>query len=508
MTVTVVLLAALFILPALWYFYTLKFTRFQRMVAALPSPSGVPLLGHAFILPTDAHEFYKKIHIVCAEFTKTGIFSLDFGFLRKLIVVTSADVAEKLLRSTKNITKSDVYDHAVPWLGTGLLIAGGAKWRTRRRLLTPSFHFKILQEFLITMNEQAVVMNDCLKKNVGKGSFDMFPYITHCALDIICLTAMGKGVNAQEDGETEYVEAVYKASELVHVRQFRPWLWPHFIYDNIPAGKEWKRCLGILHGFTNSVIAERMEEHKRTKLIEAETSVDDDDIGTRKRYAFLDTLLEQADENALSLEDIREEVDTFMFEGHDTTAAGIAWSTHLLGEYPEIQAKVHEELDEIFGDSDRDIEFEDLPNLKYLECVIKEAQRMFPSVPMIGRELEEDTELGGFNCPKGAQVAIMITELHANPDIFPEPEKFNPDRFLLENAAGRHPYSYVPFSAGPRNCIGQKFAMMEEKVMIASTLRKYNIESTQRTDELEPCSELILRPGKGVHVKLTPRITE
>jgi len=501
MTITVVILGVLLILPILWCL-TVKFSRLQRMLDKLPTPPSLPILGHAHILPLDSHEFYKKMFEICGNFRKGGIFTLNFGFLRRIILVTRANVADRLLQSSKHITKSDLYDFAIPWLGTGLLIARGDKWRTRRRLITPSFHYNILQDFLVVMNEQATVLVNTLKsKNVGEGSFDICPYISHCTLDIICLTAMGKHVNAQGDGESEYVKAVQKATELIIIRVFRPWLWPDVIYNRLPAGKEMKRKLDILHDFTTCVITERMEEHKHNTM---KSTAAVGEAECKKRHAFLE-LLEQADENKLCFEDIREEVDTFMFEGHDTTSSAIVWAIHLLGAHPEVQGKVQEELDEVFGDSERNLTYDDLPNLKYMECVIKESQRMFPSVPMIGRELEEDIELGGFRCPKGARVLIVITELHCDPLIFPEPKKFDPDRFKLENAAGRHPFAYVPFSAGPRNCIGQKFAVMEEKAVLSALLRNFNIEAVQQTHELEPCNEMILRPGKGVHCKLTPR---
>lgn len=184
----------------------------------------------------------------------------------------------------------------------------------------------------------------------------------------------------------------------------------------------------------------------------------------KKRLAFLDLLLEMVDKGTLTLQDVREEVDTFMFEGHDTTSAGMNWALQMLGSHPEYQAKVHQELDQVFGDDDdRDIRFDDLKNLNYLEMFIKEALRLYPSVPMFGRTLHEDCEINGFMVPASTQLLIIPFAVHRDPKHWPDPEIFDPDRFLPENSVGRHPFAYLPFSAGARNCIGQRFALMEEK---------------------------------------------
>ncbi|KAL6467406.1 hypothetical protein MHYP_G00252100 [Metynnis hypsauchen] len=203
--------------------------------------------------------------------------------------------------------------------------------------------------------------------------------------------------------------------------------------------------------------------------------------------------------------DIQEEVDTFMFEGHDTTAAAMNWAVHLLGSHPDVQRKVHQELFEVFGESERPINTEDLKRLRYLECVIKEALRLFPSVPFFARSICEDTRIGGYKVPKGTNAIIMPYALHRDPRYFPDPEEFRPERFLPENSAGRHPYSYIPFSAGLRNCIGQRFALMEEKVILASILRYFDIEACQKREELRPVGELVLRPEQGIWITLQRR---
>lgn len=157
------------------------------------------------------------------------------------------------------------------------------------------------------------------------------------------------------------------------------------------------------------------------------------------------------------------------------------------------------------GTSDRPANMDDLKKLKYLDCVIKEALRLFPSVPFFARSLGEDCHINGFKVPKGANAIIITYALHRDPRYFPEPEEFRPERFLPENSVGRPPYAYVPFSAGLRNCIGQRFALMEEKVIMASILRNFNVEACQKREDLRPLGELILRPENGIVIKLEKR---
>lgn len=145
-----------------------------------------------------------------------------------------------------------------------------------------------------------------------------------------------------------------------------------------------------------------------------------------------------------------------MFEGHDTTAAAMCWALHLIGSHPDVQNKLHEELDRVLGDADTPT-FEQLKahELPYLEQVLKECLRLYPSVPAIGRELDHDLNVCGYEVPKTATVLLLSFLVHRDPKYWPDPHTFDPERFSPENSAHRHPYCYVPFSAGPRNCIGK-----------------------------------------------------
>lgn len=453
-------------------------------------------------MKTDPKEFFQQLITYSEEYRKMPLIKLWLGPV-PLMILYKAENVETILSSSKQIDKSSMYKFLEPWLGLGLLTSTGNKWRSRRKMLTPTFHFTILEDFLEVMNEQASILVEKLEKHVDKKAFDCFLYITLCALDIICETAMGKNIDAQRNDDSDYVRAVYSMSDIILHRMKLPWLWLDSVFHMFKEGMEHKKSLKILHDFSNSVITERANEFEREEKRKAENN----STSKTKRKAFLDLLLNVTDEegNKLSHEDIREEVDTFMFEGHDTTAAAINWSLYLLGSYPEVQKKVDEELDEVFGKSDRPVTTEDLKKLKYLECVIKETLRIFPSVPLFARQLNEDCEVAGYKIVKDAEAIIFTYGLHRDPRYFPDPEEFKPERFFPENSQGRHPYAYVPFSAGPRNCIGQRFAMMEEKTILSCILRQFWIESTQKREELGVAGDLILRPTNGIWIKLKKR---
>ncbi|XP_003972356.1 cytochrome P450 4V8 [Takifugu rubripes] len=459
-----------------------------------------PLIGNALQFKPNAGDFFNQIVEYTRENYHRPLFKIWVGPV-PFVVLFHPETVEPVLTNAVHMEKSYSYSFLHPWLGTGLLTSTGPKWRRRRKMLTPTFHFSILADFLEVMNEQAEILVEKLDQQAGKGPFNCFSYVTLCALDIICETAMGKKIYAQSNSESEYVKCVSKMSDIISRRQRTPWFWPNFAYYSIGDGREHDSTLKVLHSFTYKVITERAEN------VSSVESDSDSDHGRKKRQAFLDMLLKTTDEdgNKMSHRDIQEEVDTFMFRGHDTTAASMNWVLHLMGSHPEAQSKVHQELQEVFGESNRPITTEDLKKLKYLESVIKEALRLFPSVPFFARSLGEDCHINGFKVPKGANAVIITYALHRDPRYFPEPEEFRPERFLPENSVGRPPYAYLPFSAGLRNCIGQRFALIEEKVVLASILRKFNVEACQKREELRPVGELILRPEKGIWIKLEKR---
>ena len=445
---------------------------------------------------------------------KGGLWTLWVG-PKPFVVVFYPELVEQILNSQVLIRKGSSYDALHQWLGTGLLTSWGKKWSTHRKLTTPSFHFKILESFVPVMNANAKILVDILKEEASANQNivkDLRKPILHCALDIICETAMGKKMNAQRDPDGKYIKAIYEISEIVVSRNFRPWTLNDFIYSLTPEGRVYNRYLDTVKSFTVQVIEERMKGFTNTR----EGTYADEDLitGIKKREPFMDTLIKEHLERPkdFTLENIREEVDTFMFEGHDTTAWGVIWTVFLLGSHPQVQSQVHQEIDALFAGKashDEDLTLDDLRNLPYIEAVIKESQRLYPSVPAITRKCEVDTKLGDFLCPAGAEITIPIFRVHRDELHWPDCERFKPERFLASednSNASRHPYAFIPFSAGPRNCIGQKFALLEEKALIARIFQHFTVRSLDRQCDMVASVALISKSLEPIRVHLTPRI--
>ncbi|CAB0041942.1 unnamed protein product [Trichogramma brassicae] len=223
--------------------------------------------------------------------------------------------------------------------------------------------------------------------------------------------------------------------------------------------------------------------------------------GKKRRLAMLDLLLTDEKNGLIDDAGINEEVSTFIFEGHDTTALAMCYAILLLAENKEAQKKAREEVEEFLKPKNGVMDTLDLQKMNYLERCIKETIRLYPSVPMIARRIDEDLQLKNCLVPQGSNVFVHIFNCHRDPHFWLEPDKFDPDRFLPDEIKKRHPFCYVPFSAGYRNCIGQKFAMMELKSLIARILYGFYLEPIDRLPEIKIQSDIVLRPATPVQTK-------
>ncbi|XP_062700047.1 cytochrome P450 4d2-like [Aedes albopictus] len=318
---------------------------------------------------------------------------------------------------------------------------------------------------------------------------------------------MGTESNAQTE-ESGYTMAVEDISEIVFWRMFNAVYNNEFMFKLSSKFGTYKKCLKTIREFTLSII-----EKRRSALIGLDENgenlrKDVDSSGLKRKMALLDILLQTTiDGRPLTNEEIREEVDTFMFAGHDTTASAITFLLYVMAKYPEVQQKVYEEAVSVLGDSiETPITLSALNDLKYLDLVVKESLRMFPPVPYISRSTIKEVELSGCNIPVDTNITVGIYNMHHNPKYFPEPEKFIPERFEAERGVEKqHPYAYVPFSAGSRNCIGQKFAQYEIKSKISKVVRLCRMELIRPGYEPPLKAEMILKPQDELPLKFFPR---
>ncbi|KAG8517323.1 Docosahexaenoic acid omega-hydroxylase CYP4F3 [Galemys pyrenaicus] len=394
------------------------------------------------------------------------------------------------------------YHFLKPWLGDGLLLSAGDKWSHHRRLLTPAFHFNILKPYVKIFNDSVNVMHAKWKKLASEGStrLDMFEHISLMTLDSLQKCVFSFDSNCQEN-PSEYIAAILELSALVAKRHQQLLLHVDFLYYLTPDGQRFRRACRLVHDFTDAVIQER----RRTLPAQG---VDDflREKAKTKTLDFIDVLLLSKDEDgsALSDQDIRAEADTFMFEGHDTTASGLSWILYNLAKHPEYQERCREEVQMLLKDREtKELEWDDLAHLPFMTMCIKESLRLHPPVTVISRCCTQDVVLpDGRVIPKGVICLISIFGTHHNPSVWPDPEVYDPFRFDTEKAQKRSPLAFIPFSAGPRNCIGQTFAMAEMKVVLALTLLRFRVLPDDEEPRRKP--ELILRAEEGLWLRLEP----
>lgn len=502
-----------------------------ELAEKLPGPTGYPIVGNALEFVGSSDTIFRNIYKRSFEFDQ--VIRLWIGPKLLVFLVDPRDV-EVILSSHVYIDKSPEYRFFQPWLGNGLLISTGQKWRAHRKLIAPTFHLNVLKSFIDLFNANSRCVVEKMRKE-GEKEFDIHDYMSETTVEILLETAMGVSKTTQDRSGFEYAMAVMKMCDILHLRHTRVWLRPDWLFNLTKYGKDQIQLLEIIHGLTKKVIKRKKEDYKAGKRnfiteskeareakatsveglsfgqssgLKDDLDVDDNDVGEKKRLAFLDLLIE-AGQNGVVLneQEVKEQVDTIMFEGHDTTAAGSSFFLSMMGCHPEIQEKVIQELDEIFGDSDRPATFQDTLEMKYLERCLMETLRMYPPVPIIARQIQTDLKLasGDYTVPAGCTVVVGTFKMHRQPHIYPNPDVFNPDNFLPEKTANRHYYAFVPFSAGPRSCVGRKYAMLKLKILLSTILRNFRVKSDIKESDFRLQADIILKRAEGFRVNLQPR---
>ncbi|EDS31720.1 cytochrome P450 4C1 [Culex quinquefasciatus] len=498
-------LAAIFAALAALFLYDWRARQSESYRAALQYPGNrmLPVVGNLLeVLVKDPAQAFAYARSSAAKFGRSY---RQWIFNDVIVNVTRVREAEPILSSVKHTRKSVIYRFLAPLMGDGLLCSRGDKWQGRRKILTPAFHFNILSKFLLVFQEEADKLVEGLEESAASGDDVVLQSIvTRFTLNTICETAMGVKLDTYKSADI-YRSKVYEVGEMLVHRTMTPWLYDDGVYNFFGYLKPLEDAIVPIHEFTRDII-----QQKRKQFLQDSTFVDklDDHGGSKQRYAMLNTLLMAEADNAIDEEGIQEEVDTFLFEGHDTTAAGIIFTVLLLANEQDAQRRVYEELSKArrLKPEHEAFTIADYTNLKYLDRFVKEALRLYPPVSFISRSLTGRLDVDSTTTlPHGTIANIHIFDLHRDPEQFPDPERFDPDRFLPEVSAKRNPYAYVPFSAGPRNCIGQKFALLELKVVVCALLSSFRVLPVTTRDEVVFVADLVLRAKIPIKVRFARR---
>ncbi|CAH1382167.1 unnamed protein product [Tenebrio molitor] len=473
----------------IWYVqYHWNRRHLYKLASKVPGPPGLPILGNCLDFVGNCSVIYNNITKIYDSYP--DLFKFWYG-PTLIYGVSKPEYLEKVLTSPKALSKMYLYRYAVPLGGHGLFTAPVSIWKRHRKIISPAFNQRVLDGFVEVFGSQSTIMVEELDKLVGKGEFDVFHVVSKTTLNIICESAMGVKVNGHT-ADSVFSQWIDRLMEIMFLRMFVFWYHFDFIFRWTKLCQDERQLLKKFNTFTENVVKEkRLAFEQNTQQ------------PSNKRKAFLDLLIEfSTGDNKLTDEEIRDEVNTFMVAGSDTTASSISFTLLLLGMHPDVQEKVYEEIVNVVG-LERLVQPQDLPLLEYTERVIKESLRLFPVGAISVRNLTEDLPLeDDLVLPKGSSVALGFMRVHRDPKYWPDPLKFEPDRFLSTSST-RHPFTFIPFAGGSRNCIGPKYAMMSMKSLLAMTLRKFKFfTSYDRVEDIKLKANLVLRTTNGFNVSV------
>lgn len=356
-------------------------------------------------------------------------------------------------------------------LGQGLLNTDGEVWRRQRRLVQPAFSKQRLEGYAAAMvaeaDAEARAWRAGEERDVARAMMEM-------TLRIVCRTLFGYDSSAD-------AEAVRRAMKALQTSLAGlPLPLPKSLS---PQARAMKRARGELDRIIYRMIDGRRPGESHDDLLQRLVDAVDEDGST------------------LAREEIRDQLVTLFIAGHETTSNALSWTFHLLSEHPEVEARLHAELDLVLAG--RLPTGEDLPRLVYTDQVFTEAMRLYPPVAAITRRVVEDVEVMGWHVPAGSEVSVWAWHAHRDPRWWDEPWAFRPERFAKGAGEGRPRLAYMPFGAGARACIGKVFAQMEGVLSLATLASRWRLEAVQRGVEID--SRITLSPRGGLRMRVRPR---
>jgi cytochrome P450 len=393
-------------------------------------------------------------------------------------IVTDPELAREILveKADKFHKAQMLRDAAGIFLGNGLLTSEGDFWKRQRKLAQPAFHFQRIEAYGAVMAEETLKMISSWREGETR---DIAADMMQATLYIVCRTLFTTVPNFDFDHIGRLMHDLLAGAQVV-ISQSESWLEKATHRIQRRQAEAAREMQAIIDG----IVAQRKA-----------SPVDNGDL--------LSMLMAARDDEGQPMSDaqLRDEVITLFLAGHETTANAVTWTLYLLSQHPDSEATVSEELTVLNGEPPA---VRDLQRLPYLEQVMKESMRLYPPAGGATREPVDDIELAGYIVPKGSNIAISSYGMHHNPDIFPDPERFDPERFTPERETQIPRYAYLPFGAGPRVCIGNVFALMETRIMLACILQRWKL-SLAPGQKVKAEQLFTIRPQGGLRMIVSKR---
>ncbi|KUM68811.1 cytochrome P450 [Streptomyces curacoi] len=405
------------------------------------------------------------------------------GLRSDIYAVFSAEGAQQVLATrAADFRKDNVfYEELRQSVGNGLLTSQDEAYLRQRRLVQPLFTRRRVNGYASQVAGEAAALAAVWREAPG-GSVELVGEMHRFALRVVGRILFGTDV----EKAFEVIERTLPPlQEYSLKRGFSPLkaprTWP------TPANRRAGRLQAELYGLCDGIIESRRGRQ------------DGDDLVTLLVHA------ENAEDGSLDADELREQVLIFLLAGHETTATALAFALHLLARHPEEQRRVRDEVDRVLGGpGGRVPTAADMEALPCLTRVLKEAMRLYPSAPVIGRRSVADAEIEGVRIPAGADVLVSPWVTQRHPDYWPDPERFDPSRFTPEAEAGRPRYAWFPFGGGPRACIGRHLSMLESVLGLAVLLREFEFEDAEAGEV--PLGAGITLMAKGpARARIAPR---
>jgi cytochrome P450 len=396
-------------------------------------------------------------------------------------LLTNPDFIKKLLvTNQRKFIKGHLMSSFAPLAGNGLLMSESPDHITQRRLLQPTFARQSIIKYAPTIVDCATAVTTAWRNQADK-KIDITAAMTALAMSIITRTMFNSELDATKDSEL--------SRELLILNDwFKRLMVPYFgvFLDKLPlpSTKRYKAAIKYFESAIYTMIADRRA------------------VGTNSND-LLSTLISMQDDGQkqLSSDFIRDQLVAFILAGHETTAVTMNWLWYLLSQHPEVEAKLHAELDSVLGG--RLPTAADLGDLKYTEMVILETLRVRSPVFIFFRESIEVCEFGDYQIPAGSVVLVSPHLMHRNSNYFPDPEKFEPERWTTEFKAHLPRFAYFPFGGGPRQCIGESFALMEIVLCVATIAQKWQIRITDQEDSAKFNPKVVLKSKRNFSAVIT-----